>query len=422
MIGAEPPQLQHRPGQAGGTVMAVKGLTLPKHDQFGVDLKDIAFDVRAGEIVGIAGVSGNGQQELMAALSGEDPRAPAGSITLFGQDISQPLAAKAAQRGPALRARGAPGPRRGAHAVAGAEHAAHAHLHGGRQRAGSRTNEVRKLAEHLINRFNVKAGGRCRGQEPVGRQPAEVHRRPRDRCRPEAADRFQPTWGVDVGAAALIRGELLKLRDAGCALLVVSEELDELFEICDRLVVIAQGACFAQRADRKGHHRDDRRVDVRPVEPRPRGGGPCSSLKPARNPSKLMSIASPLLALAITVVIGTACSCARQGPDERPAGLLHRAGEEPVRAVGAGDEGHAAAAHRARPRGVLPLQRVEHRRRGAVHRRRHLRQAGVAMQAGPELALDRRAGAARRVLGGMVWAASWRCCATASTPARSWSA
>jgi simple sugar transport system ATP-binding protein len=51
----------------------------------------------------------------------------------------------------------------------------------------------------------------------------------------------QPTWGVDVGAAALIRGELLKLRDAGCALLIVSEELDELFEIADRLVVIAQG-------------------------------------------------------------------------------------------------------------------------------------------------------------------------------------
>jgi hypothetical protein len=51
----------------------------------------------------------------------------------------------------------------------------------------------------------------------------------------------QPTWGVDVGAAALIRRELLALRDAGCAILVVSEELDELFEISDRLVVIARG-------------------------------------------------------------------------------------------------------------------------------------------------------------------------------------
>jgi simple sugar transport system ATP-binding protein len=51
----------------------------------------------------------------------------------------------------------------------------------------------------------------------------------------------QPTWGVDVGAAAQIRGELLALRDAGCAVLVVSEELDELFEICDRLYVMSNG-------------------------------------------------------------------------------------------------------------------------------------------------------------------------------------
>jgi ABC-type uncharacterized transport system ATPase subunit len=51
----------------------------------------------------------------------------------------------------------------------------------------------------------------------------------------------QPTWGVDVGAAAQIRGEILKLRDEGCAVLVVSEELDELFEISDRLHVMAKG-------------------------------------------------------------------------------------------------------------------------------------------------------------------------------------
>ena len=51
----------------------------------------------------------------------------------------------------------------------------------------------------------------------------------------------QPTWGVDVGAAAQIRGELVALRDAGCAVLVISEELDELFEISDRLMVIAKG-------------------------------------------------------------------------------------------------------------------------------------------------------------------------------------
>jgi simple sugar transport system ATP-binding protein len=51
----------------------------------------------------------------------------------------------------------------------------------------------------------------------------------------------QPTWGVDVGATAQIRAELLALRDAGCAVLVVSEELDELFEVADRLYVMAKG-------------------------------------------------------------------------------------------------------------------------------------------------------------------------------------
>jgi ABC-type uncharacterized transport system ATPase subunit len=80
-----------------------------------------------------------------------------------------------------------------------------------------------------------------RRAKPVGGQPAEVHRGPRDRANPKLLIVSQPTWGVDVGAAAQIRGELLKLRDAGCAVLVVSEELDELFELSDRLLVMAKG-------------------------------------------------------------------------------------------------------------------------------------------------------------------------------------
>jgi simple sugar transport system ATP-binding protein len=61
------------------------------------------------------------------------------------------------------------------------------------------------------------------------------------RQRPKVLIAAQPTWGVDVGASAQIRQALLDLRDAGCAVLVVSEELDELFEICDRVAVMAQG-------------------------------------------------------------------------------------------------------------------------------------------------------------------------------------
>jgi simple sugar transport system ATP-binding protein len=105
-----------------------------------------------------------------------------------------------------------------------------------------RTAEVTRLAQELIRRFNVKAGGPDAAAKSlsggnlqkfiVGR---EIH------ANPKLLIVSQPTWGVDVGAAAQIRGELLALRDQGCALLIVSEELDELFEICDRLVVIAQG-------------------------------------------------------------------------------------------------------------------------------------------------------------------------------------
>src|SRR3982750_1493531 len=65
MIGAGPPQLQHRAAAAGEVVLAVRKLSLPQLDPFGMTLQEIDFDVRAGEIVGIAGVSGNGQQELM---------------------------------------------------------------------------------------------------------------------------------------------------------------------------------------------------------------------------------------------------------------------------------------------------------------------------------------------------------------------
>ena len=105
-----------------------------------------------------------------------------------------------------------------------------------------RVNEVRALAEKLIANFNVKAGGPDAAAKSLsgGNLQKFIVGREID-SKPKLLIVSQPTWGVDVGAAAQIRGALLKLRDEGCAVLVVSEELDELFEICDRLVVIAQG-------------------------------------------------------------------------------------------------------------------------------------------------------------------------------------
>ncbi|HMM87521.1 ABC transporter ATP-binding protein [Azohydromonas sp.] len=241
MIGAEPPSLEHRAGAAGAPVLQVSALTLPRADQFAVELHGIAFEVCAGEIVGVAGVSGNGQQELMAALSGEDRRAPAGSVKLVGRDI--------AHAGPRARRRlglhFVPEERLGRGAVPTMSLAQNTLLTRTEAvgRAGwIRTAEVRRLAEHLIARFNVKAGGAGAAAKSLsgGNLQKFIVGREID-ARPTCLIVSQPTWGVDVGAAAQIRQAMLALRDAGCALLVVSEELDELFEISDRLIVIAQG-------------------------------------------------------------------------------------------------------------------------------------------------------------------------------------
>jgi ABC-type uncharacterized transport system ATPase subunit len=241
MIGAEPPQLQHRPANLGAVVLDVRGLTLPKEDHFGMNLSDIRFQVRAGEILGIAGVSGNGQQELMAAMSGEDPRAPADSIHMFGADISRHSPRHRRKEGLHF----VPEERLGRGAVPTLSLAANTLLT--RTEAVSSagwisTGEVTKLAESLIKRFFVRAGGPESAAKSLsgGNLQKFLVGREID-ANPKLLIVSQPTWGVDVGAAAQIRGELLGLRDKGCALLVVSEELDELFEICDRMVVIAKG-------------------------------------------------------------------------------------------------------------------------------------------------------------------------------------
>jgi simple sugar transport system ATP-binding protein len=101
---------------------------------------------------------------------------------------------------------------------------------------------IRAQSAELIRRFNVKAGGPESAAKSLSGGNLQKYLVGREiAANPKLLIVSQPTWGVDVGAAAQIRQAMLALREAGCALLVVSEELDELFEISDRLVVIAQG-------------------------------------------------------------------------------------------------------------------------------------------------------------------------------------
>ncbi len=245
MIGAEPVQLKHRAQQAGAVVLDVNRLSLAREDQFGVDLDGISLQVRAGEVVGIAGVSGNGQKELMYALSGEDGRAPEGSIRMGETDVS---ALHPGQRRK-LGLHFVPEERLGRGAVPNLSLAHNLLL--------TRTESIalpkfaggwikpRALEQHaarLIESFKVKAGGpRALARSLSGGNLQKFIVGREIEAGPKLFIVSQPTWGVDVGAAAQIRGEILALRDAGCAVLVVSEELEELFEVSDRLHVIAKG-------------------------------------------------------------------------------------------------------------------------------------------------------------------------------------
>ncbi len=241
MIGAEPPALEHHDRQPGDVVLHVRGLQLPREDQFGVDLEGVALEVRSGEVVGIAGVSGNGQRELLYALSGEDTRAAPEAIVVAGQ----PAGRLGPKKRRALGLHFVPEERlgRGAVPTLGLAHNLLLTRTDAVGRGGwLRMKPLQRQAQDIIARFNVKAGGPGAAARSLsgGNLQKFIVGREID-ARPKLLIVSQPTWGVDVGAAAQIRGELLALRDAGCAVLVVSEELEELFEICDRLHVIAKG-------------------------------------------------------------------------------------------------------------------------------------------------------------------------------------
>ncbi|MCD2511518.1 ABC transporter ATP-binding protein [Comamonas endophytica] len=241
MIGAEPPALTHREVAAGETVLRVQDLWLTRTDQFGVDLEGIDFEVRAGEVVGIAGVSGNGQKELLYSLSGEDRRAAPGMVQMAGHHAGR----MSPRQRRALGLHFVPEERLGRGAVPTMS-LAHNLLLTRDDAVGRggwlRMDALQQQARAIIERFQVKAGGPQAVAKSLSGGNLQKFIVGREiEAKPRLLIISQPTWGVDVGAAAQIRGEILALRDAGCAVLVLSEELDELFEICDRLHVVAKG-------------------------------------------------------------------------------------------------------------------------------------------------------------------------------------
>jgi ABC-type uncharacterized transport system ATPase subunit len=247
MIGSLPPELQVRAYQPGAAVLSVQDLRLEADDPFGVDLKGINLQVRAGEVVSIAGVSGNGQRELLFALSGEDTRAAAGSIQLSGEVMGHLDPDQ--RRGLGLHF--VPEERLGRGAVPSLSLSQNLLLT--RQEAVASQGVAGALgwlslktlqtqATDIIAKYKVKASGPHALASSLSGGNLQKFLVGREiEAAPKLLIVSQPTWGVDVGAAAQIRAALLALRDAGCAVLVVSEELDELLELSDRLHVMAEG-------------------------------------------------------------------------------------------------------------------------------------------------------------------------------------
>ncbi|MHB9838757.1 ABC transporter ATP-binding protein [Paraburkholderia terrae] len=242
MVGHSLPDYERRAHTPGDVLLDVKSLSSASDDPFGTSLADVSFSVHSGEIFGIAGVSGNGQAELLAALSGEHKGNRADAVTICGKPAGKLGAAARRKLGFAF----VPEERLGRGAVPAMSLAENALLTAHRQqmvRSGwINAGAMRAFAKRCIESFDVRCGGDGALAQSlsggnlqkfiVGREILQA---------PKVLVVAQPTWGVDVGAAAFIRQQLLDLSARGVAILVISEELEELFDICDRIAVIARG-------------------------------------------------------------------------------------------------------------------------------------------------------------------------------------
>ncbi|MGA7811209.1 ABC transporter ATP-binding protein [Bradyrhizobium sp.] len=241
MIGGELAECHLTPREPQEARLEVEHLTMGTPDPFGTTLKDISLTVRSGEILGIAGVSGNGQKELMTALSGE--RLSGGSmIRMLGQAVGNLSPAQRRAVGLTF----VPEERLGRGAVPPMSLAYNALLTGARKgmvlRGLIHPAVMRTFSKTVIERFKVKCGGEQAAASSLSGGNLQKFIVGRETMlQPKIMIVAQPTWGVDVGAAQLIRQALIDLRDRGVAILVISEELEELFTISDRLAVLAEG-------------------------------------------------------------------------------------------------------------------------------------------------------------------------------------
>ncbi len=226
----------------GDPVLEIEALSLPAQSAFGMPLRDLSLTVREGEVLGIGGVAGNGQDELLAVLSGERG-SPPGTMMLRGADIGK-LGPNARRR---LGLLAAPEERLGHAAAPDMSLTENALLTGAAREGLVRRGLVdwgaaRGFAERIIEHFDVRTPGpqnAARSLSGGNLQKFVIGREVLQR--PDVLVVNQPTWGVDAAAAAAIRAALMALATGGAAVVVISQDLDELMEISDRFAALNEG-------------------------------------------------------------------------------------------------------------------------------------------------------------------------------------
>ncbi len=228
---------------AGVPLLEVHGLSQEAASPFGTSLKNVSLHVRAGEVLGIAGVAGNGQNTLLAALSGESVSPRDDWIKFEGKSIGRVGARGRRDMGITF----VPEERLGHGSVPDLSLDENALLSGWRRwglvrRGLISRGKAREKAETVIEAFNVVSAGSSAAARSLSGGNLQKFIIGREILQePKLLIAAQPTWGVDAGSAAAIQTALMELARSGAGVIVVSQDLDELFMISDRVAVIFDG-------------------------------------------------------------------------------------------------------------------------------------------------------------------------------------
>jgi len=242
MVGATLTPPERRAGTRGEVALGVSDLSVSSPIPFGTSLKSVSFTVARGEVLGIAGVAGNGQDELLLALSGE-LRSDADRVRIHGRPVGD-LGPEARRRAGLVAA---PEERLGHAAAPNMSLTENALLTGATRQGLTKRGfidwrKTEAFAAAVIRDFDVRtpgthvaaralSGGNLQ-KFVVGRELSQS---------PEVIVINQPTWGVDAAAAAAIRQAILDRAAQGAAVVVISQDLDELLEIADSFAALNEG-------------------------------------------------------------------------------------------------------------------------------------------------------------------------------------